>query len=258
MAAEFDSSSWDRVLKQYVTEQGRVDYAALKAHPEDLNRYVRMLGERSPLSHPADFPTRQSKLAYWINAYNAFVVQGVVNAWPTDSVRSIHALYGFFWRGKFTAGGERYTLWHIENQFLRKQLPEPRIHFALVCAANSCPRLSRTAYTAENTGRQLEEAARFYFTESRNLTIEVAGNRVWLSKIMDWYRADFESWARAHRPGSSQPLLEYVKVYAAPGKAQALASLQNPKISFYEYDWGINDVNAPNPSPRYSHPEARP
>lgn len=256
--AEFDHSAFDRVLKQFVTEQGRVDYAALKARPEDLNRYVEQLAERSPFSHPADFSTRESKLAYWINAYNAFVMKGVVDAWPTDSVRSIRALYGFFWRIKFTAGGERYTLRHIENEFLRKQLNEARIHFAIVCASNGCPRLARAAYTAENCERMLEEAARFYFSESRNLKIDAARNEVSLNYILNWYREDFENWVRRNRAGSSQPLLDYVKVYAAPDQAQVLGSLKNPKLRFNDYDWGINDIRAPNPSPKYSKAEAAP
>jgi len=258
LQADFDHSAFDRVLKQFVTEQGRVDYAALKAGPEDLNRYVAQMAERSPFSHPADFPTREDKLAYGINAYNAFVLKGVVDAWPTDSVRSIRALYGFFWRIKFTAGGERYTLRQIENEFLRKQLNEPRIHFAIVCASNGCPRLARSAYTAENCERMLEEATRFYFSESRNLKIDAARNEVTLNYILNWYREDFENWVRRNRQGSSQPLLDYVKVYVTPDKAQALGSLKNPKLRFNDYDWGINDIRAPSPSPKCAKAEAGP
>ena len=137
---EFDHAPWDRVLKTYVTEKGRVDYAALKANPGDLNQYVKQIAERSPVSDPDGFPTRDSQLAYWINAYNALVMKAVVDNWPTKSVRNLGKLYSFFWGRKFIAGGKEYTLDNIED-ILRKKLAEPRIHFAIVCASNSCPRL---------------------------------------------------------------------------------------------------------------------
>jgi hypothetical protein len=256
--AEFDHSLLDKVLKQYVNEQSRVDYAALKAQPQELNEYVSLLGARSPVSHAADFPSRESRLAYWINAYNAFVLKGVIDRWPVGSVRDIGAIYGFFWRTKFVAGGASYTLNQIENRFLRDELKEPRIHFAIVCASNSCPRLSRDAYTAENTESQLAESTRFYFSEDRNLKIDAQRNRVWLSRIMSFYRKDYEDWARQKKPGTAQPLLEYVIAHTTEEKGKMLAALKNPKISFYHYDWGINDVNAPNPSPKYGKKESEP
>ena len=77
-AAEFDHAPWDRVLKRFVTETGRVDYRALKADPADLDQYVSQLAAHSPVSHPQDFPARESQLAYWINAYNALVMKSVI------------------------------------------------------------------------------------------------------------------------------------------------------------------------------------
>ena len=94
---EFDHSAWDRVLKEFVTEQGRVDYAALEANPAALNRYVTELAAQSPVSDPQQFPTRDSQLAYWINAYNALVMKDVIEHWPVQSVRKIGGLpYSFF------------------------------------------------------------------------------------------------------------------------------------------------------------------
>src|SRR5215467_7959261 len=84
-AAPFDHSIWDRVLKADVNEIGEVDYAALKAHRGDLDEYIRRLAESSPEDRPEMFPTRAHELAYWINAYNAFVIRGVVDHYPTRS-----------------------------------------------------------------------------------------------------------------------------------------------------------------------------
>jgi len=246
-ASGFDHAPWDRVLKRFVTEASRVDYAALQDDAADLDRYVSALGARSPVSHPQDFPTRGSQLAYWINAYNAFTMKSVIEHWPTKSVRDIGFLpYSFFWRQKFVAGGARYTLNNIENDFLRKQLQEPRIHFVIVCASNSCPRLQREAFTEENTERLLEAAARFFVNEPRNLQIDRESNRVTVARIFTFFDEDFADYAR--KLGKSpvgHPLLDYIWIYASEEHRAALESLDNPGVRDFEYDWGVNDVNAP-------------
>jgi uncharacterized protein DUF547 len=242
---EFDHSAWDHVLKEFVTEQGRVDYAALKANPAELNRYVTELAGQSPVSDPQEFPTRESQLAYWINAYNALVMKGVIDHWPVKSVREIGSLpYSFFWRKKFVLGGQKYTLDGIEG-IMRKNLTEPRIHFALVCAANSCPRLQRQAYTPENTDRLLEEAARFYVNEPRNLRIDPARNQVTVARIFSFYHEDFENYVREKNlTGIGQPLLDYIRLYASEENRRALDALSHPRLDHFDYDWGINDVHA--------------
>jgi len=245
-AQQFDHSAWDHVLKEFVSEQGRVDYAALKANPAELNRYVTELAAQSPLSDPQQFPTRASQLAYWINAYNALVMEAVIDHWPVESVRKIGGLpYSFFWRKKFVLGERKYTLDAIEG-IMRKNLAEPRIHFAIVCAANSCPRLQRQAYTPENTDRLLEEAARFYVNEPRNLRIDPAQNRVTVARIFSFYHEDFESYVRENNLTSTgQPILDYVKVYASEENRRALDGLNHPILEHFDYDWGINDIHAP-------------
>jgi hypothetical protein len=251
-AEEFDHSPWDRVLKKYVTETGRVDYAALKADSGDLDRYVAAIAARSPASHPQVFPTRESQLAYWINAYNALVMKGVVQNWPTKSVRDLGKLYSFFWARKFIAGGKEYTLNNIED-ILRKRLGEPRIHFAIVCASNSCPRLQREAYTPGNTERLLEEAARFYVNEPRNLKVDVARNRVTLPFILGHYHEDFDNYVRAHNAASTgQPQVDYIRLYANLANRALLDQLKNPSVDHFGYDWGINDVKAPVASGKFS------
>jgi hypothetical protein len=257
-AQEFDHSPWDRVLKKYVTETGRVDYAALKADSGDLDRYVQQIAASSPVSHPRVFPTRESQLAYWINAYNALVIKAVVENWSTKSVRNLGKLYSFFWARKFVAGGREYTLNNIED-ILRKKLGEPRIHFAIVCASNSCPRLQREAYTPENTERLLDEAARFYVNEPRNLKIDVAHNRVTLPNILGHYHEDFENYVRAHNASATgHPQVDYVRLYANAANRGLLDQLKNPKVDHFGYDWGINDINAPVGTGRLGSKEEKP
>ena len=246
LAQGFDHSSWDHVLKEFVNDQGRVDYAALKASPAELDRYVTQLAAQSPISNPEDFPTRQSQLAYWINAYNALVMKGVIDHWPVESVRKIGGLpYSFFWRKKFVVGERKYTLDAIEG-IMRKNLAEPRIHFALVCAANSCPRLERQAYTPENTDLLLEEAARFYINEPRNLKIDPGRNQVTVARIFSFYHEDFENYVREKNlTGIGQPLLDYIRVHANEENRRALDALNHPRLEHFDYDWGINDIHAP-------------
>ena len=257
-AQEFDHSPWDRVLKKYVTETGRVDYAALKVGSSELDQYVAAIAARSPVSHPQVFPTRESQLAYWINAYNALVIKAVVENWPTKSVRNLGKLYSFFWARKFVAGGKEYTLNNIED-ILRKKLVEPRIHFAIVCASNSCPRLEREAYTRENTERLLDEAARFYVNEPRNLKIDLAHNRVTLPNILGHYHEDFENHVRAHNTtATGNPQVDYMRLYANPENRAVLDKLKNPRVDHFDYDWGINDVNAPVSTAKHVAKEEKP
>jgi len=255
-----DHSPWDRVLKKFVTETGQVDYAALKADSGELDRYVAQVAARSPVSHPQDFPAHESQLAYWINAYNALVMHAVAQNWPVKSVRDIGTLpYSFFWRKKFVAGGRRYTLNAIENDFLRRKLAEPRIHFALVCAALSCPRLEREAYTAENTERLLEQAARFFINEPRNLKVDAGRNRVTVARIFTFYREDFESYARANGlSATGHALLDYIRLYANPANRAALDALRKPGVEAFEYDWTINDVTSPVVTGKLAKKEEQP
>ncbi len=246
-AQGFDYQGWDRVLKRFVTEPGRVDYAALKADSGEFDRYVAQIAARSPASHPQDFPNPASQLAYWINAYNALVIKGVIEAWPVKSVLKIGLLpHSFFWGKTFIAGGQKITLDAIEHDMIRKQFADPRVHFALVCASNSCPSIRREAYTPENVDRQLDDAARAFINDPRGMKIDAASNRVTLSRIFKWYGGDFESYVRAKGlSGTGEPVLDYIRLYADPASRRALDALERPRVEFFKYDWGINDVHAP-------------
>jgi hypothetical protein len=251
-AAGFDHSGWDRMLKAYVNDIGEVHYAALKADRKGLDEYIRMLGESSPENRSGLFPTRTHELAYWMNAYNAFVIRGVVDNYPTRSVRDLGAVYGFFRRKSYTAGGVNLSLLHLENEIIRGKYHEPRIHFGIVCASISCPRLSREAFTGENLERQLERLANQFINERRNLTVDAQTNEVTLSAIFDWYKKDFE-----YPNGPAGPkltLLDYVRRYTNDENRKALNSLKRPKVRYYPYDWSINEpgsrANARSPLDR--------
>lgn len=234
----FDHSVFHNVLQKYVNEFGYVDYAKLKSNRIELDSYIEALAQVSPNSSPSLFPDKNSKLAYWINAYNAFTLRGVIDNYPTKSVRDIHALYGFFWRIKFNAGGKKMSLRALENEIIRK-FDEPRIHFAIVCASEGCPRLSREAYVAERLDAQLEAQAQKFINEERNVRIDTKTNTLHMSKIFDWFAEDF----LVTLPGEKdkKQVTKYLKPYLSYSRRQTLEGLKNIKIEYTEYDWRMND-----------------
>ena len=159
-AAEFDHSPWSAILSRHVNHIGEVDYAALKANRQPLDAYIAALAAASPDSRKELFPNRAAELAYWLNAYNALTVKGVVDNYPTRSVRDLGAIYGFFRRNDYTLGGVALSLRHLENEIIRPRYKDPRILFAIVCASISCPLLARQAFTAAQLEEQLDQIGR--------------------------------------------------------------------------------------------------
>ena len=234
----FDHGDWDRILKESVSEIGEVDYARLKANPGPLAAYVARLAVASPENRPELFRTREEQLAYWINAYNALTTYGVALKYPTGSVKDLGFLFGFFRRDDYVLGGRKLSLMTLENKVIRARYAEPRIHFAIVCASLSCPKLSRTAYTGENLNAQLEFQVRQYFRERRNLEVDAKANRVTLAAILDWYKEDFEKFIGGAAP---RALLEYARRYTSLEQQREMDGLRAPKVVFRDYDWSIND-----------------
>ena len=238
-AEPFDHTGFDAILRAYVNELGQVDYASLKADRSGLDAYVAALGKTSPKSHPDLFPTREEKLAYWINAYNAFVLLGVIDAYPVKSVKDIKYLSGFFNRTWVTAGGESYTLNNIEHDILRAEFKEPRIHAAINCASVGCPRLEASAFFAEGIDEKLETVMRNFLNESRNVTIDASAKRVTLSKILDWFDSDLTGWYEAQYDVDDAHVLDYVSLFIKGELAKGMN--RTWEVRFHDYDWSLND-----------------
>ena len=236
-----DHSLLDRVLATYVDDQGRVDYAGLKAHPDDLDGYVGLLARVSPKNHPDQFPTREDRLAYWINAYNAFVLKGVIDAYPVKSVKEIKLLSGFFNRTRFTVGEKRYTLNDIEHGILRKVYGDPRIHAAINCASAGCPRLPRKAFRPEGLGGQLEDAMRFFVRESRNVRIDRPEGAVYLSEIFKWFEGDFTGWYSRKFGRDGAGITGYLTLFLTEPDAAYLRQHPDVTVRYIDYGWSLND-----------------
>ena len=247
----FSHTHFERVLERFVNRQGQVDYAALKKDLHDLEQYYRLFATSSPDNHPELFPTEHGKLAYWINVYNAAVIKAVVTHYPIQSVEDVKPpslLFflprksGFFLFQRLTFGGIQTSLYYLEHYVIRKRFADPRIHFALNCASGGCPRLPRQAFTAEHLDTQLDQAARQFMTEKRNLVIDHQAKTVWLSSIFDWYKKDFVGWyERKFASTGKASLLDYVSLYASLEQAQELKHAASYTLRFVPYDWSLND-----------------
>ena len=227
--AVFDHSKFDQVLKTYVDDQGQVDYNGI-AKDQTFKAYMEALKTAR-----ADAMSRDEQLAFWINAYNAITIDKVIKWKPKKSVREtfvpgVWTGTKFFTSREHTVAGKRLSPDDIEHEILRKQLKEPRIHFAIVCASSSCPPLPRYAYTGENVQVKLEEETRKYINSERGTQIDSAKKELYLSKLFDWFAGDFEY--------ASGSVLNFLKPYLDD---QGRAFLdKKPAIKFIHYDWALN------------------
>ncbi len=212
----FSHALWDELLKRYVSHEGHVKYKEMLAAKGKLEKYLAQLA-----SHVPDVSwSRTAAMAYWINAYNAFTVKLILDHYPVTSIRDIHK--GNPWDVRWIElGDKRYSLNEIEHEILRKRYGDARIHFAVNCAARSCPPLYNRAFTPDNLDEVLDQRAqRFINNPAFN---RVTPTKAALSKIFEWYRSDFGD------------LISYINRYSE-------VKLQpNAKIFFLEYDWHLNE-----------------
>jgi hypothetical protein len=211
-----DHSAFNDLLTKYVSSSGVVNYKGIKSEIGKLDTYLNELETKTVGS---DW-TRNEKLAYWINAYNAFTIKLILDNYPVNSIQDIAG--GKPWDKKWIKlGSETYSLNQIENEIIRPQFNEPRIHFAVNCAAQSCPPLGNRAFTAENLNSLLEKQTRSFINNSKFNKISSTSAKV--SKIFDWYGQDFGD------------LKTYLNKYSA---TQIAAST---KIEYNDYNWSLNN-----------------
>ena len=207
--------AWDKLLQEYVTTDGRVNYDGIKKDKAKLESYLKTLETNAP----QDSWSRGDKMAFWINAYNANTVKLIVDNYPVASITKLDG--GKPWDVKrVKIGSKTYSLDNIENAILRPQFKDARIHFAVNCAAKSCPPLLNRAWTASNLESNFEKQAKAFINNS-NFN-KISAKSAQLSKIFEWYAADFGN------------LIDFLNKYAS-SKISAGA-----KVSYVEYDWGLN------------------
>jgi len=228
-----DHTAWNTLLQKYVDDDGYVAYAKWQRNKSDhraLLNYLADLGR----ANPAMSSSPQARVAFWINAYNAVTIEGILQEYPTSSIRNHTArVFGYnIWQDlPLKVGNSEYSLEAIEHEKLRK-LGEPRIHFAIVCASVGCPRLLNQAYTAAGLERQLSENTRDFFSRRQNFRVDAKRGRIDVSSILDWFGTDF---------GANQSeQFRYLKKFL-PDSAQRLATNPRTTVGYLDYDWSLND-----------------
>jgi uncharacterized protein DUF547 len=246
----FDHAAFSRVLGRYSSEQGsRFDYDSLNAHPEDLNGYLDALGSADLASL-----SRDELLALLVNAYNAATIRSVLDSFDpahphgVDSIRDIPQV---FTRKTHRIGGYLLSLDNLEHGLIRPLFKDPRTHFVVNCASVSCAPLPTQALTGSTLESQLEAAARR--TLSLPAYVRVEGNTLRVTKLLDWFGADFTT-EGFH--GAEKSLPRYLRKYASEAVVRIVDEAGgDPPIAFMDYDWSLNRAaRAPVPDqPPQSH-----
>lgn len=231
----FDHGALDALLRAHVV-RGMVDYDRFAASPE-FKGYLGRLASFDPASLP-----RNEQLAYWINAYNAYTIQLINSHRERESIRNINKTGGFIkaygpWKEKLAVvGGKAYGLDEIEQDIIRPRYREPRIHFALVCAAMGCPPLRSEAYTGARLDAQLDDQAQTFLLKSPTKNrVDVAARTVHVSPIFTGFRDYIKDFG-----GSEATVGRFIAKYYPPGAAHDLLQSGSFKMLETNYDWTLN------------------
>lgn len=216
--------NWTTLLQKHVTTSGQVNYKGFIEERELFQSYLDDLSQHPPGNNWSE----NEKLAYWINAYNAFTVKLIIDYYPLESIKKIGdglPMVNSPWDIKFfKIGNVDFDLNTIEHEILRKEFNEPRIHFAINCASFSCPKLKNEAFTAALLETQLEDQTRqFINNPDKNI---ISTNELELSKIFNWFESDFTK---------EKSLLSFIKPYLK------IELSNNPNITYLDYNWDLNE-----------------
>lgn len=219
--------NWEVVLSNYVDNEGRTDFMALKSNRSALDQYVAFIAETSPDTDPEMFPAQADILAYHINTYNALAMHSVLEKDITTGFNSFFKRAGFFKFHKINVGGKSTSLYDYENKVIRP-IGDARVHFALNCMVKDCPRLPQEPFTTEDLDKELDEATWEFFSKDKHLRLDHDKKILWVSEILKFYTKDFVT------SGKSQDLLAYVNKYVKQKVPE------DYKVRFIRYDWTLN------------------
>ncbi len=209
-------AEWQTLLQKYVTKEGQVNYEGLKSEKSKISNYLMSLSKNVPKATAS----KEEKMSFWINAYNALTVKLIVDNLPVNSIKDING--GKPWDVKlFKSGNDNYSLDDIENIILRP-MHDARVHFAINCAAKSCPPLTNEAFTAENLNTLLDKRTKQFVND--NLFNIITPDKIKISHIFEWYQSDFGD------------VRTFIGKYIAPSKKINSAA----GISYFQYNWNLN------------------
>jgi hypothetical protein len=219
-----DHGLYDGLLKQFV-HSGRVDYKGLQASEAQLDRYLEILAA----VNPADLE-RLERFAFYINLYNAWTIKLILSAYPDlTSIKDLGNLLRSPWKKEIVRlRSGTVSLDHIEHEILRPQFRDPRVHFAINCAARSCPPLRSEAYIGRRLEEQLDDATRRFVNDPTRYRLE--GNRLHVSRIFKWFSEDFDD-----------DIIGFIGRFAqGEFKSRLQANTGRVQVIYLPYDWSLN------------------
>ncbi|MCZ8355536.1 MAG: DUF547 domain-containing protein [Cyclobacteriaceae bacterium] len=225
--AQIKHDAFTKLLQKHVSTDGKVNYKGFIKDSIQLKLYLKQLSKNPPTNQW----TKQEQMAFWINAYNAFTIDLVIQHYPIKSIKDIGSsiqipFVNTPWDIKFIRiGKEQLDLNNIEHSKLRKQFGDARLHMVLVCASKSCPSLAREAYEANTLEQQLNDASKKFLTDKTKNQIQTQQSK--LSMIFRWYAMDFNK--------NGKKVLDFVNQH------QSTPISNKTKIEYLDYDWNLNE-----------------
>lgn len=213
--------TYNTLLGKYVTSSG-VKYSAWKNNAADMQsiqQVVDAIGQEKVTGNKSE------RLAFYLNAYNAWILHEALGKYPTKSVKDL--LFTFFTGQRIKVAGEPMSFNHLEKDIIRPKFNEPRVHFALNCASKSCPPLNPAAFRGDQLDGQLEKLAVAFVNSPKGVDYSPEKKSAALSAIFNWYKDDFQ---------------------AAGGPIAFINKRRNPplpndtKITYQEYNWSLNEA----------------
>jgi tetratricopeptide (TPR) repeat protein len=219
---QFDYSSYGEILAKF-TKDGNVDYITLKKNIFSLDAFIKEISEMEPGT--LNSMSRNDKIAFYINIYNALTLKVITDYYPIKSIKDIPGVWD---KIKFRIAGNELTLNQIEHGILRKEFGEPRIHFALVCASQSCPKLAEEPFNGKDLNRQLEKGAGKFINGKTGAVLDKDNRVLYISSIFRWFGEDFGD------------AVQFISRYMSEEDAKFIRDVQ-PRVKYLRYDWSLND-----------------
>jgi hypothetical protein len=239
-AADFQHKQWDQLLKKHVVnikkgQATQVNYVGMKTDRVELKQYLADLGNVSDLTFQRW--SKSQRLAFLINAYNAWTVELILTEYPNiESIKDLGSLFSSPWKKDFIPLlGKTRSLDNIEQDLIRGNFKEPRIHFALNCASIGCPALRAEAYQSDLLEAQLSDAINLFLSDSSRNRLQ--GNELQISKIFKWYQNDFEQ-----QQTLAQFLIKYGKALKLTEQQQQRLLREDIDIEYLDYNWSLNRI----------------
>jgi len=221
-----DNTVYAELLKKYV-QDGKVDYAGFKVEEPKLDQYLKILENVDP-----EKLSPKEQFAFYVNAYNAWTIKLILSGYPgVTSIKDLGTLIESPWKKKIVRiNGEIMSLDYVEHEILRPRYKDPRVHFAINCAAKSCPPLRPEPYSGNILDRQLDDSTRSFVNDPKSYRLE--GNNLYVSRIFKWFSEDF-----------NEDIFGFFLKYTSGNLKKELEAKSNRiKVKYLPYDWSLNGM----------------